>query len=124
MPLVLLAEPDSATSELYQRSLEQHFAVRTVTDEAQLTAALAAAAVAAVVLEPTLFGDDAWPAVARIAGACRQSHIPLIICSTQDERRRAVALGVADYLLKPTLPEVLSQALQRRLEQLLSSSQA
>jgi DNA-binding response OmpR family regulator len=46
---------------------------------------------------------------------CAAQGIPLIVCSTLDERRRGIALGAAAYLVKPTLPATLLATLQQVL---------
>jgi DNA-binding response OmpR family regulator len=124
MPSVVLAEPDAATSELYQRALQQRFTVRTAADEQQLLRLLTGESIAAVVLEPNAFGEQAWPAVARIAAGCRNSGTVLLICSTQDERRLGHELGVSEYLLKPTLPEVLTARVAAHLSVQSAAAQA
>jgi DNA-binding response OmpR family regulator len=124
MPSVVLAEPDAATSELYQRALQQNFTVRTAADEQQLLHLLAGEPIAAVVLEPNCFGEQAWQAVARIAADCRDHGTVLVICSTQDERRRGYELGVHEYLLKPTLPEVLTARVAAQVQVQPAATQA
>ena len=35
------------------------------------------------------------------------ADLPIIVCSTLDERRRGAELGIAAYLVKPVVPKTL-----------------
>jgi DNA-binding response OmpR family regulator len=113
--VVLIGEPDEPTNELYQRTLRTAFHVIAAPDAHALLAALHTHPVAVVVLEPTLFGAQSWARLPEISSACSERGIPLIICSTLDERRRGIELGATMYLIKPTLPATLLDAVRRVL---------
>src|SRR5690349_20678705 len=105
--VVLIGEPDPATNALCQRALSNTFTVLAAPDEAALLHLLHTAPVAALVLEPALFPTPGWDHLTAISRVCAEQGIPLVVCSTLDERRRGLALGAAAYLVKPTLPETL-----------------
>lgn len=109
---VLLGEPDRATGELYRRSLEAEFSVSVAPDEGALMEALAGRSVDIVALEPMLFAGQRWERAGALCRLCAGLAIPVVICSTLDERRRGGELGVSTYLLKPVLPSRLLSALR------------
>ncbi len=111
--IVLLGEPDQATSALYERTLATMFSVLTVRDEATLLELLRSQLIAAVVIEPALFTRSCWDQLEIVGRACAQAGVPLLICSTQDERRRGYAAGAAAYLVKPILPATLLEAVRQ-----------
>lgn len=114
--IVVLGEPDQATGALYQRALDADFTVLVAPDEASVLDALRAGRVAAVVIEPALFGAQIWEQLAALSRACAAARVPLVICSTQDERRRGRELGAAAYLVKPTLPSTLLATVRHVLD--------
>lgn len=105
--MVVIGEPDPATSTLYQRALGAVFTVVAAPDDATILALLGSRPVAAVVVEPALFAPNGWDELEVVSRACAAAGVPLIICSTQDERRKGRDLGAAAYLVKPTLPSTL-----------------
>jgi DNA-binding response OmpR family regulator len=111
--IVVLGEPDQATSALYERTLGTVFSVLTVRDEATLLELLRSQVIAAVVVEPALFTRSRWDQLELVGRACARARVPLLICSTQDERRRGYAAGAAAYLVKPILPATLLEAVRQ-----------
>jgi DNA-binding response OmpR family regulator len=105
--VVLLGEPDQATCELYRRALSAAFEVVATSDEAAILQMLHARPVAALVLEPAIFAKPGWEQLAEISHECAERAVPLVICTTQDERQQGLKLGAAAYLVKPTLPATL-----------------
>jgi DNA-binding response OmpR family regulator len=113
--VVLLGEPDQATSELYQRALRSAFAVVAAPDQHSIVPMLRRLSVAALVLEPAIFDTPIWQRLAPISQMCTERGIPLVICSTLDERRRGIELGATAYLVKPTFPATLLSTLRQLL---------
>ncbi len=111
--VVLIGEPDQATNTLYQRALGTTVAVITASDEETMLELLRTTPIAALVLEPAIFAAPGWDGLATISHMCAALGIPLIVCSTLDERRRGIALGAAAYLVKPTLPATLVATLRQ-----------
>lgn len=111
--IVVLGEPDQATSALYQRTLGAVFTVLAVSDDAVILELLRSQAIAAVVIEPALFTSSPWDQLEVVGRACARAGVPLLICSTQDERHRGLAVGAAAYLVKPTLPSKLLETLRQ-----------
>jgi DNA-binding response OmpR family regulator len=113
--VVLLAEPDQPSSMLYQRILRAAFEVVAAADKDTVLRILRTRPVKALVLDPMIFAAYRWEQLAAISRVCAERGIPLVICSTLDERRRGIELGATTYLLKPTLPATLLDTLQQVL---------
>ncbi len=113
---IILAEEDEPTIELYERELRRDFWVQLCTDEVTLLNLVRSGHFRAVILEPALAGGLGWQLFAAIRAECQLRGIPIIICSTLDERRRGLALGASVYLVKPTLPSVLRATLRRLID--------
>jgi DNA-binding response OmpR family regulator len=114
--VILIGEPDPATTALYQRALSTAFTVLAAPDEASLLQLLYTMPVAALVLELALFPAPGWDEVTAISRVCAEQGVPLVVCSTLDERRRGLALGATAYLVKPTLPATLLDTLREVME--------
>lgn len=110
-PVVLIAQPDPVTGELYQRTLRASFDVLTAAAAETLLRLLDTYPVAALVLEPVIFGWWNWERLAAAGRICAGRGIPLIIDSTLDERQRGSVLGAAVYMIKPTLLTPLLETL-------------
>jgi DNA-binding response OmpR family regulator len=111
--VVLIGEPDQATNVLYQRALGAAFTVIAASDEDTMLDMLRTTPIAALILEPAIFVASGWDGLATISHLCAAQGIPLIVCSTLDERRRGTALGATAYLVKPTLPATLLVTLRQ-----------
>ena len=82
-------------------------------DEGTILHVLRTRPIAALVIEPAIFAGRHQERLAAIGCVCAERGIPLVICSTLDERRLGIELGVAAYLIKPTLPSTLFDTLQQ-----------
>ena len=111
--IVLLGEPDQAASALYERALHAAFDVIATPDEDGVLHMLHTRPIAALVLEPIILATNRWQQLAAISQICAEREIPLVLCSTLDERRRGLELGAAIYLVKPTLPSTLLDTLRQ-----------
>lgn len=109
---IILAEEDASTIELYTRELSRDFRVQACTDATEMLSLVRSDRVRAVVLEPALARGAGWQLFAAIAAECQARHVPIVVCSTLDERRRGFHLGATAYLVKPTLPAALRAAVR------------
>ena len=112
---ILLIEPDPPTAELYQRELSREYQVFTCTNESAALDLLRERPISAVVLDPALNNVQGWELLSEIKAV--DCSIPVILCSTLDERGRGIDLGAAAYLLKPALPTTLRDTLRRVIQQ-------
>jgi signal transduction histidine kinase/ActR/RegA family two-component response regulator len=67
----------------------------------------------AVVLDIRLPEMDGWDVLTELKADPGTSSIPVIVASIVDERARGIALGAADYLLKPIRRDQLVESLRR-----------
>ncbi len=111
---ILILETDEATRDLYRRELGKVYRVIACATEREALTAMQTEAVQAVVLEPTALNDADWSFVKAVRALPHYSHVPMVVCSTLDARRRGVELGVAAYLIKPVTAQALAGASPRR----------
>lgn len=112
---ILIVESDQPTAELYQRELSREYHVVTSATEREVLELLNTRTISAIVLEPALNGGEGWQMLAAIRAVVCDRSIPIILCSTLDQRGRGMDWGVAAYLVKPTLPTTLRETLRRVL---------
>ena len=112
---ILIIEDDLLTRELYQRELSQRFRVFSCADEQSALAVLQTETISAVVLEPALPREEGWSLLATIRATPRTKMVPVILCSTVDERKRGILAGATAYLIKPVLPATLQALLWQML---------
>lgn len=107
LPIVLLVEGDLPTAELYRRELSSDWCVLVCLTESETQSAVTSERVAAAIVEPTVFGARGWEIVEHLV----EQRVPVIVCSTLDERKKGLELGASRYLVKPVLARALLQAL-------------
>ena len=110
---ILIVDDDLATLELYQRELQREFRVLTCTDELQASEVLGSEDVSAIVLEPVALGEQGWAKLASITHKSTNRPVPVLVCSTQDDRRRDMEMGATACLVKPVLPTTLLDVLRQ-----------
>ena len=115
---VLLVEPDQAARQLYSRALRRYWRVLALRTIDEALAVLDDDEVPqAAVIEPYAGGYQIdWEQLSglreRLLGL---SPVPVILCSTLDERGTGYAWGASAYLLKPVSPDQLVGELTRLL---------
>jgi DNA-binding response OmpR family regulator len=110
---ILIIDCDLPTLELYQRELSRDFQIITCSEINQALTLLHTHHISAVVLEPSAPDEQGWSLLAAIKSLPGQPHIPVILCSTLDERKRGMEMGAAAYLIKPVLPTTLRETLRQ-----------
>ena len=110
---ILIIECDLPTLELYLRELSRDYQILACSETQQALALLQAHSVAAVVLEPSTPDEQGWALLAAIKNLPGGSPIPVVLCSTLDERKRGMEMGAAAYLVKPVLPTTLLKTLRQ-----------
>ncbi len=109
---ILIVDNDLPTLELYQRELGREYRVLTCTDERGATEVLSSEKISAVVLEPFALGENGWARLAEMTRLPSARPVPVVVCSTQDDRKRDLAMGAIACLVKPVLPTTLLDALR------------
>jgi DNA-binding response OmpR family regulator len=110
---ILIVECDRPTLELYLRELSRDYQILACSETQQALTLLQAHSVAAVVLEPSTPDEQGWSLLAAIKSLPGPSPIPVVLCSTLDERKRGMEMGAAAYLVKPVLPTTLLKTLRQ-----------
>jgi DNA-binding response OmpR family regulator len=110
---ILIVECDLPTLELYQRELSRDYQNLTCNEAQQALALLHTHRISAVVLEPFAPDEQGWSLLAAIKSLPGHSPIPVVLCSTLDERKRVMEMGTAAYLIKPVLPTTLQETLRQ-----------
>ena len=114
-PLVLVIDDDDGVRELMTRYLEAK-GYRVMTAETgEAGVALAAQHRPSVItLDIVLAGEqNGWDVLAMLKASPATEAIPVIIITFLDEPRHGMALGAADYIVKPIAWDALSAALQK-----------
>jgi DNA-binding response OmpR family regulator len=113
---VLVVDADAATRMLYERALQPDYEVFTAASEQEVSELLASLTrLGALVLEPGPLNSWGWGLPARLRRHPRLSAAAIIICTAQDERRRGLELGAAEYLVKPVPLAALLLAVRRHI---------
>ena len=113
MRTILIVDNDLATLELYQRELGRAYRVLTSTNEREASEVLHAEEVSVVVLEPVALGEQGWANLVALTRTSRQGGwVPVLVCSTQDDRKHSREMGAVGCLVKPVLPTALLDALR------------
>jgi CheY-like chemotaxis protein len=115
---VLVVENRSETVLLYRKWLrDTPFRIVHVSSTREAERAIAIERPAAIILDILLDGEDSWGLLASLKNHDETRGIPIIVCSTTDDRRKALHLGADAYLVKPTSAENLLDALPAVLGQ-------
>lgn len=85
-------------------------------DKQEALKVLSREAIAAVVLEPALDDGDGWAVLAAVRSTPSLRQMPVIVCSSLDDRRRGYEMGATAYLIKPTSPRELEHSLHQVLD--------
>ncbi|NOU04817.1 MAG: response regulator [Hyphomicrobiaceae bacterium] len=110
---VLIVDDDHAFLELADRMLRKEGLIAICTDAPGSALQLARTAKPDVVLLDILMPQiDGWAVLAALKSDPVTSHIPVIILSVTDERKRAIDLGAFDVLPRPTDRIELIQAIK------------
>lgn len=112
---ILLVEPHMVTRQLYARELGRTWRVIACDDKPTALKYVYDPAIVAIVLEPALGDGDGWAVLAAIRSTPALQHLPVIICSAVDDRRRGIEMGATSYLIKPTPPRELELVLHQAL---------
>ena len=110
---VLIVENDLPTLELYQRELSRDYQILACREAQQALAWLHTQHISVVVLEPAAHNEQGWSLLATIKSLPGPASIPVVLCSTLDERKRGMEMGAVAYLVKPVLPTTLRETLRQ-----------
>lgn len=110
---ILLIDSDAPTLELYRRELSREYQIFTCSDTQQVLTLLETHNISVAVLEPSMPDEQGWSLLAAIKQAPGLANLPVVLCSTLDERKRGMEMGAVAYLVKPVLPTTLRETLHQ-----------
>jgi signal transduction histidine kinase/DNA-binding response OmpR family regulator len=111
---VLVIEDDPSAVRLLREYLEAAgYRIRVAATGESGLASVAQQLPAAIILDVLLPGIDGWEVLRRLKADERTGDIPVIIVTVVEERGVGLALGAADYLVKPIHREALLSCLAR-----------
>jgi signal transduction histidine kinase/DNA-binding response OmpR family regulator len=116
---VLVVESDAAAAQLLTDYLVvDGYEVEVVTTGEQALVRAAADLPAMICLDIALSGGvDGWQVFARLKANPATSRVPVIVCTGNNGRDQAAALGATDVLAKPFSQEQIRDAMARALPQ-------
>jgi signal transduction histidine kinase/CheY-like chemotaxis protein len=113
IPLMVL-DDDPAMHHVYERMLRgtefEMLRARTVRDA---QAWLASGKPRALVLDIRLFGEDTWSLLAELRSRPETRALPVVVVTSVDDERKALALGADAYAAQPVEQEWLLATLRR-----------
>jgi CheY-like chemotaxis protein len=111
---VLIVEDHLETRLLYEKFLRNSgFNALVVTSIREAEAVMHRAEPAAIILDLLLNGHSTWHWLAELKGDDRRKHIPIVVASETDDKRKATILGADAYFVKPLFREELLSTLHR-----------
>ncbi len=112
LPKVVLVEDDRPSLDLFSAYLEgAEIELVVARDGEEGLDRVRALHPAAVVLDIRLPRLDGWEVLRTMKADSRTAHVPVIVVSILDERAKGLALGAAEYLVKPVGRDDLLRAL-------------
>jgi len=111
---VLIVEDNPDAILLYRRYLgDSPFRVVAAADGGRAVECAEAEQPAAIILDVMMPGRDGWEVLQVLKSHPSTRHIPVVVCSVLKERDLALALGAAEFLVKPISRPDLLRALGR-----------
>lgn len=121
---LLLIEPDHATRQLYERELSKRWRVVAVEQITEMLDVLTAEPINAIILEPGAIKAEQWQLLTAAREQIGKAALPIIICSSVDERSKGYESGASAYLIKPVSPRQLSSEVARWLQAQLQAEES
>ncbi|MBW4520489.1 MAG: response regulator [Scytolyngbya sp. HA4215-MV1] len=112
--LVLVIDDDPAVHELMQHFLaKEGFQVKSALDAQQGLELAKQLKPDAITLDVMMPGIDGWTLLSILKGDPALAHIPVIMLTMMDDKRKGYALGALDYLTKPIERDLLAVVLKK-----------
>jgi CheY-like chemotaxis protein len=114
VPFILVVEDEGPAQELLVSHLEEAgFRAITVSSGGEAVSKARELRPDVITLDLLMPGKSGWQTLADLKQTPSTESIPVIIVSVVDEGKKALALGAADYLVKPVSKERLIEAVRR-----------
>jgi PAS domain S-box-containing protein len=112
--LILVIDDDRHAAELLSHTIESAgYRVETAGSEEDALQKATQLEVAAITLDILLPGGNGFSILNRLKLKPETASIPVIIVSVVDQKPFGLAMGAAEYFLKPVSPSALTEALRR-----------
>jgi CheY-like chemotaxis protein len=113
-PFILVVEDEGPAQELLMSHLEEAgFRAIPVSSGAEAVRKARELRPDVITLDLLMPGQSGWQTLADLKQAPSTAAIPVIIVSVVDEGKKALAMGAAEYLVKPVSKEHLIAAVRR-----------
>lgn len=114
---VLIVEDNPDTIQLYRRYLSNSpYSVLAAADSTGALALAEAEQPSAILLDVMMPSRDGWEVLQLLKSNPETEGIPVVVCSILKERDLALALGAADFLVKPVARPDLLRSLEEHCE--------
>lgn len=109
LPVILAIDDNAPMLELYAKALSPDYHIFTCSSAQEAASILSIEDVHLVIYEPMVAGQDGWELLKKITG---EYPMPVVVCSTLDDRKAGLAAGASVYLVKPVSPTTLREVLK------------
>ncbi|NDJ35522.1 MAG: response regulator, partial [Chloroflexi bacterium] len=124
-PVILAVDDEPKVLELYNRYLQaEGFAMVGVNTAVDLEMRVYEVEPVAILLDIQLPEKSGWDALEDLKANDGTRHIPVIVCSIEEDRERGAQLGAEGYLTKPIDEEDLLNEIEKVMEKLLAAEEA
>ncbi len=115
-PLILVVEDEGPAQELLVSHLEEAgYRAITVGSGAEAVRVARELRPDVITMDILMPGKDGWQAVEELKRTPATAAIPVIIISVVEERKKGLAIGAVDYLVKPVSKDHLLEAVRRSM---------
>ena len=115
-PVVLVVDDDAAGTELIERVLAgQGLRVESASNGSGGLQRARELRPAVILLDVRMPGTDGWNVLAQLKADPQLAPIPVVMISVTGQRTLGLALGAADYLVKPVANDALVHTVRRHL---------
>ncbi|NPV67432.1 MAG: GAF domain-containing protein [Anaerolineae bacterium] len=112
--IVLVVDSELAMHQAYRRHLNKHgYTVEATAAHDRVGDLLQAVQPDIILLDVRTPAGANWSLLERLRSSADSAHIPVIVCTLEPDRARALALGAAAYVAKPFLEETLLAAVRQ-----------
>ncbi len=109
LPAILVLDDNVPMLELFTRTLSPDHCVFACSSLQAAAHILSTEEVHLVIFEPMVAGPYGWELLKRMT---REYAVPVVVCSTLDDRAAGLASGATAYLVKPVSPTLLRGVLK------------
>ncbi len=114
---ILLVEDEVSMRELLRRALESEgYIVIDTHDGAQVMELALGLIPHLIILDVNLPHVSGWEVIEQLKDEPTTARIPVIVYTASNDSSRAQTLNIADFIVKPTTPDVVIQAVKKALE--------